>query len=93
MVVRYFNTAGICEPDRHYMLPATARLPEARTLIAQGGPIRHLLGCLACHSLVQRGGPVGDERDRLILTSDRRHGEQETVVVRDVSRQRQRSVE
>ncbi len=35
--MRYFNTAGICEPDRHYMLPATARIPEARTLIAQGG--------------------------------------------------------
>jgi AAA domain len=31
--VRYFNTAGPCVPERHYMLPAAARLPEALSLI------------------------------------------------------------
>jgi hypothetical protein len=31
--VRYFNTAGPCVPGKHYMLPAEARLPEARSLI------------------------------------------------------------
>lgn len=35
--MRFFNTAGPCEPDRHYMLPAAPRLPEARGLIDQGG--------------------------------------------------------
>jgi hypothetical protein len=32
---RWFNTAGPCRPDRHYMLPATARLPDLLQLIAQ----------------------------------------------------------
>ena len=32
--MRFFNTAGPCEPDLHYMLPAAARLPEAPQLIA-----------------------------------------------------------
>jgi hypothetical protein len=31
--VRYFNTAGPCVPERHYMLPAAERLPEALPLI------------------------------------------------------------
>jgi hypothetical protein len=31
--MRKFNTAGPCNPDRHYMLPAMARLPQVRTLI------------------------------------------------------------
>src|SRR5215469_8762398 len=31
--VRYFNTTGPCEPERHYMLPAGERLPEARPLV------------------------------------------------------------
>ena len=35
--MRFFNTAGPCEPDRHYMLPAAQRLPEARELIDKGG--------------------------------------------------------
>ncbi|MGP3928633.1 AAA family ATPase [Nonomuraea sp. KM88] len=30
---RSFNTAGPCDPRRHYMLPPTPRLPEARALI------------------------------------------------------------
>jgi hypothetical protein len=34
--VRYFNTAGPCVPERHYMVPPVARLPEARRLIEQG---------------------------------------------------------
>jgi hypothetical protein len=34
--VRYFNTAGPCIPELHYMLPPEPRLPEARPLIARG---------------------------------------------------------
>ncbi|MEV1244866.1 hypothetical protein [Nonomuraea sp. NPDC049750] len=30
---KFFNTTGPCDPQRHYMLPPTPRLPEARTLI------------------------------------------------------------
>jgi hypothetical protein len=33
--MRFFNTAGPCKPDIHYMLPASERLPELRTLIDQ----------------------------------------------------------
>ncbi|MFT3766909.1 MAG: AAA family ATPase [Minicystis sp.] len=33
--MRFFNTAGPCEPSRNYMIPAAERLPEARRLIAQ----------------------------------------------------------
>jgi AAA domain-containing protein len=33
--VRFFNTAGVCFPDRHYMLPPEPRLPDARRLIDQ----------------------------------------------------------
>lgn len=32
----YFNTAGPCRPERHYMIPALRRLPEARALIERG---------------------------------------------------------
>lgn len=35
--MRFFNTAGPCEIDRHYMVPAVARLKEAPELIDQGG--------------------------------------------------------
>ena len=31
----WFNTAGPCKPDIHYMLPAAARVPGARPLIEQ----------------------------------------------------------
>lgn len=34
--MKYFNTAGPCTPDRHYMLPAAERLPDARRYIARG---------------------------------------------------------
>ena len=30
---RYFNTAGPCYPDEHYMLPALDRLPDVRQLV------------------------------------------------------------
>ncbi|MET8000916.1 AAA family ATPase [Nonomuraea glycinis] len=30
---KYFNTTGPCDPQRHYILPPTQRLPEARVLI------------------------------------------------------------
>ena len=32
---KWFNTAGPCQPDIHYMLPPTERLPELIPLIAQ----------------------------------------------------------
>ncbi|MEW6220602.1 MAG: ATP-binding protein [Thermodesulfobacteriota bacterium] len=32
---RFFNTAGPCKPDMHYMLPATSRLPDLASLIEQ----------------------------------------------------------
>jgi hypothetical protein len=34
--VRYFNTAGPCVPQRHYLLPPEPRLPEARELVGEG---------------------------------------------------------
>ena len=33
---RYFNIAGPCFPDEHYMLPALDRLPEVRRLVRRG---------------------------------------------------------
>jgi hypothetical protein len=33
--MRFFNTAGPCRPEDHYMLPAMARLPGVRQLIDQ----------------------------------------------------------
>lgn len=30
---RHFNTSGPCRPEKHYLLPPSARLPEARRLI------------------------------------------------------------
>ena len=35
-IPKYFNVAGPCIPDRHYMLPAVNRLPEARRLAERG---------------------------------------------------------
>jgi hypothetical protein len=32
---RWFNTAGPCQSDIHYMLPPTQRLPELARLIEQ----------------------------------------------------------
>ena len=34
-MARWFNTAGPCKPDIHYMLPAAARIPQARQMIEQ----------------------------------------------------------
>ncbi|MFV9502970.1 MAG: AAA family ATPase [Oscillochloridaceae bacterium umkhey_bin13] len=34
-MARWFNVAGPCKPDLHYMLPATARLPDVLRLIRQ----------------------------------------------------------
>ena len=34
--MRRFNTAGPCEPSRHYMIPPLSRLPEAFGLVDQG---------------------------------------------------------
>jgi hypothetical protein len=33
--MRYFNVAGVCLPDLHYMLPPVPRLPGVRDLLAQ----------------------------------------------------------
>jgi len=33
--MRYFNTAGPCDPAKHYMLPPERRLPSVRALIEQ----------------------------------------------------------
>ena len=35
--MRRFNTAGPCDPERHYLVPPEARLPAARRLAEQGG--------------------------------------------------------
>ena len=32
---KFFNTAGPCNPERHYMLPALGRLPGIRRLVAR----------------------------------------------------------
>lgn len=37
MTNRFFNTAGPCKPEDHYMLPAASRLPEVPRLIEQKG--------------------------------------------------------
>lgn len=34
-MARWFNVAGPCRPDIHYMLPATERLPDVMRLISQ----------------------------------------------------------
>ncbi len=34
---RFFNTAGPCKPEDHYMLPAAARLPDVPRLVAHKG--------------------------------------------------------
>jgi len=34
-VTRFFNTAGPCRPEMHYMLPPERRLPDVRRLVAQ----------------------------------------------------------
>ncbi|MQY20265.1 ATP-binding protein [Nocardia macrotermitis] len=33
---KYFNTAGPCDPERHYMLPAAQRLGDAQFIIDRG---------------------------------------------------------
>jgi energy-coupling factor transporter ATP-binding protein EcfA2 len=33
---RFFNTAGTCVPDRHYMIPPERRLEQVRSLIEHG---------------------------------------------------------
>ena len=34
---RFFNTAGPCRPGEHYMLLASARVPEVRRVVERGG--------------------------------------------------------
>lgn len=32
LIMKFFNTAGPCRPDYHYMLPAVARLREENVM-------------------------------------------------------------
>jgi predicted AAA+ superfamily ATPase len=34
---RWFNTAGSCQPEMHYMLSSMPRLPQLETLIDRAG--------------------------------------------------------
>jgi AAA ATPase domain len=34
-MARFFNTAGPCRPEKHYMLPAEARLPDVARLVGR----------------------------------------------------------
>ena len=36
-IPKYFNTAGPCRADWHYMVPPLPRLPEAQRLVDMGG--------------------------------------------------------
>lgn len=36
-MTRWFHTAGPCQSDIHYMLPATARLPNVLRIVEQRG--------------------------------------------------------
>src|SRR5262245_1978449 len=36
-MVRWFNTAGPCQPEDHYMIPPLGRLPEVPRLVRQKG--------------------------------------------------------
>jgi hypothetical protein len=36
-MTRWFNTAGPCNPQKHYMLSALARLPQVERLVNQEG--------------------------------------------------------
>ncbi|MBL7486613.1 ATP-binding protein [Frankia sp. AgB1.9] len=36
-MARWFNTAGPCNPNNHYMIPASARLPTVPGLVARNG--------------------------------------------------------
>jgi hypothetical protein len=39
---RWFNTAGPCRPDKHYMLPPLVRLPKVSRLIDQESYVESL---------------------------------------------------
>ena len=52
--MRFFNTAGPCTPERHYMVPAAERLPDARRIIDQGG-------YFVVHAPRQTGARAGSE--------------------------------
>jgi hypothetical protein len=41
-MVRAFNTAGPCRPEKHYMIPPLGRLPEAGSAQIPGAPRRPL---------------------------------------------------
>lgn len=46
--MRFFNTAGPCDPRFHYMLPAAERLPEGPPLVEEGA-------CFVVHAPRQTG--------------------------------------
>jgi hypothetical protein len=50
---RWFNTAGPCQDDIHYILPPTRRLPSLEQIITQEGPSFRLITVLFIHDNVQ----------------------------------------
>ena len=42
--MRFFNTAGPCKPDIHYMLPSADRLPGLERLVDMNQMRAHLEG-------------------------------------------------
>jgi hypothetical protein len=71
-MARFFNTAGPCRPDLHYMLPAEARLPDLERLIERQQYFvvhapRQVGKTTACLSLAQRLTAEG--RYTALLTS------------------------
>ena len=65
--MRFFNTAGPCIPEYHYMLSPTARLPGLRRIIDQ-------LGYFSIHAPRQMGKTTAmTELARQRMSSERAH--------------------
>jgi hypothetical protein len=65
-MARRFNTAGPCRPDRHYMIPAERRLPEAPGLVEQEA-------CFIVHAPRQTGKTTALRALAEQLTASGRH--------------------
>src|SRR5689334_25022387 len=63
---RWFNTAGPCRPDLHYMIPADRRLPEAPGLVEQ-------MGYFVVHAPRQTGKTTALRAVAQRLTASGRH--------------------
>jgi hypothetical protein len=53
--MRFFNTAGPCKPNIHYMLPVSSRLPDLRELIDQNHEIAPHIALMAFLDRVANG--------------------------------------